>query len=70
MTTMGNPKILVEVPANEAYKKQFQKIYEKAIFRKFRKMGMSRSDSKHSVQVYLKKWREVFHRRIPLRQSP
>ena len=70
VTTMGNPKILVEVPANEAYKKQFQKIYEKAIFRKFRKMGMSRSDSKHSVQVYLKKWREVFHRRIPLRQSP
>ena len=69
-TTLDNPKILVEVPAREAHKKRFQKIYEKAIFRKFRKMGMSRSDSKRSVHAYLKQWQEVFHRRIQFKRQP
>ena len=66
--TLDNPKILCEVPASKAYKEKFQKIHEKAIFHEFRKMGMGRSDSKRSVHVLLKKWREVFHRRIQFKR--
>ena len=68
-TTMENPKILVEVPANEAFEKQFQSFYEKAIFRKFRELGMSRADSKQSARGFLEEKRYLFHRRIAFRRS-
>ena len=68
-TTIDKPSILAEVPASEAFDKRFQRIHEKALFRSFRKKGMSRADSKQSVEFFLKGWRGVFHQRIPFRQS-
>ena len=68
-TTMDNPKILVEVPASKEFEKRFWPIYEKAIFRNFRQMGMSRADAKQSVQTFLREWRDIFHRRIQFRRG-
>lgn len=64
VTTMNNPKILIEIPANRTFRRQFNRIYEKALYRTFRKAGMSRSDAKTSVRSYLEEWRDALHRRV------
>lgn len=66
-TTIDNPRILIEIPMNDAFKKRFQSVYEKAIFRNFRKIGMSRTDSKRLVQPSLKKLRGLLHQRMPFK---
>ena len=67
--TLDNPRIIVEVPKNETFKREFQSVYEKAIFRRFRDMGMSRADSKQSVQQFLKQWRGAFRQHIRFRRQ-
>lgn len=68
-TTIDNPRILIEIPMNDVFKKRFQSVYEKAIFRSFRKIGMSRTDSKQLVQSSLKNLRGLLHQRIPFRRN-
>ena len=69
-TTIDSPKLLVEIPANEAFRSRFQSVYERAIFRKYRQLGMNRAHSRHAVQTFLKKWRAALHRPFPLRRNP
>lgn len=67
-TTLENPRIIVEVPPNENFRVEFESVYKKAIFRHFRREGMSRTHAKQGVSSYLQKRREVFHRRIQFRR--
>ena len=68
--TVKNPKILVEVPPNEVFRGEFERVYMKAIYRNFRGEGMSRAHAKHAAKAYLKEWRDVFQRRIPFQRPP
>ncbi len=58
-----NPKILVQVPETGA-RKHWEKIFKKAIYRKFRNEGLKRAKAKTAVQMYLEKIREVSELRI------
>lgn len=67
-TTLKYPRITVEVPPNEIFREEFESIYKKAIFRHFRREGMSRAHAKQRVNSYLRKQRDVFQRRVPFRR--
>ena len=69
ITTMDNPRILVEIPTNEVFQEVFRPIHEKAIHRMFRKEGMTRAAAKRSTRLYLKEWRNAFQRRISFRNA-
>ena len=63
-STIHNLRILVEVPANAAFAKRFRSGYRKAQFRKFRKRGLSRSDSKDAAKALVGELRSMLHRSI------
>ena len=63
-STIDNPRILVEVPANVAFAKRFRSGYRKALFRRFRNRGLSRIDSKSAARTLMKELRSVLHRNI------
>ncbi len=63
-STIDNPRILVEVPANVAFAKRFRSGYRKALFRKFRNRGLSRIDSKHAAMMLMKELQRLLHRNI------
>ena len=67
-TTLKNPRIIVEVPPNEIFRGEFENVYRKAIFRHLRSEGMSRAHAKQAVNMYLRKQRDVFQRRVPFRR--
>ena len=68
-STIHNLRILVEVPANVAFAKRFQSGYKKALFRKFRKRGLSRNDSKDAVRAVMRELRSVLHRNMRFRSQ-
>ena len=69
-TTVKNPKILVEVPRNEVFQVEFDSVYAKAIYRAFRKEGISRAQAKRAGEAYLKEHRDALQRRIPFDRTP
>ena len=60
--TLDNPRILVEVPPNEDFERAFAPLYKRALFQKFRKKGMGRSQSRRSVQMLIMESRKTFDR--------
>ena len=66
--TLENPRLIIEVPPNEIFRGEFESVYKKAIFRHFRREGMSRTHAKKGVDSYLRKQRDVFRRRVPFRR--
>ncbi len=69
ITTMDNPRILGELPTNDAFREVFRPIHEKAIYRRFRSGGMTRAAAKRATGSFLKEWRDVFQRRMSFRAS-
>ncbi len=67
--TIDNPRILVEVPAREAFAKRFRSARKKALFRRFRSRGMSRIDSKNAVRALLREFRSVLHQNVRFRSQ-
>ena len=64
-TTFKNPRITVEVPPNEIFRDEFEKVHKNAIARHFRSEGMPRARAKQAASSYLSEHRGVFQRRIP-----
>ena len=55
------------VPPNVAFAKRFRSGYRKALFRKFRKRGLSPNDSKDAVRAVLGELRSMLHRNMRFR---
>lgn len=62
-STMDNPRILCEVPS-KYFKKEWEKIHRKNIFKTFRDEGMSRQNAKQATEEFLKEWRRISSMRI------
>lgn len=65
-TTFDTPRILVEVTGNGTFAKRFRSARKKALFRRFRNRGMSRTDSKRAVRALLRKWESIFYQNMRL----
>lgn len=52
-TTMGEPRVLVEVHSQEI-RKEWRKIYFESIVKKFKKKGMSKDKSKELAESFIK----------------
>ena len=68
-TTFDTQRILVEVTANGAFAKRFRSARKKALFRGFRNMGMSRTDSKNAVRTLLREWQNMFYQNVRFRSQ-
>lgn len=66
--TLNCPRLSIEVPPNETFRREFERVYRKAIFRRFRRGGMSRTHAKQGVDSYLQECRRVLQRRIRFRR--
>lgn len=66
-TTVNEPRILVEVSRSDLFARRFRPAHERAIYRRFRKTGMSRSGARNATGAFLGEWRGFFHRHFPLR---
>lgn len=67
--TLDRPRLLVEIPANQVFGQRFRRVYEKALFKEFRALGMNRRNSKQAVQDFLKRWSAALHRALPFQRD-
>lgn len=64
----GQPAVLVEVPRTATFP-VWEKVYQRALGRKFKKMGVSKSDVARSIKDYKRLQREMWFRRPPIEQT-
>ena len=64
MTTEGNPSVLVDVPFDEIFWDAWVDLYERAIYSRMRRMGLSRQEAKEATTRFLAGWRGAFHKRM------
>lgn len=62
-STIDNPRILVEVPSKK-FRGKWEQIYSKALYRKFKKHGLSRKGAKESTQKFIEEWRHISATRL------
>lgn len=62
-STLNNPRILCEIPSKN-FKKEWEKIHRKVIFKDLRKGGMSRKDAKQATYDFLEEWGRLSSLRI------
>ena len=65
-TLLDKPKLLVEVPPNQEFRRVWEPMFEKAMIRRFRKQGLSRPIAKRCGKKLINEWRELFHDRMPV----
>lgn len=61
-TAFESPRILVEIPPNRDFEVPFHLLYEKAVYQRLRKEGMSRAQARRTVRSFLKKSRGLFRK--------
>jgi hypothetical protein len=61
--TLEHNRILVEVPSKHL-KKEWNNIFSKALIRKFKREGLSRSEAKKASDTFIKEWRKIGHQGI------
>jgi len=62
-TTMDHDRILVEVPSKH-FRAEWDKMLSKAIFKDFKRKGLSRSEAKLASNDFVKTWRELGSKRF------
>ena len=57
-STMDKPRILCEVPS-KSFRKEWDKIHRKVIFKMFKNQGSSRVKAKQETEEFIKEWRKI-----------
>ena len=62
-TTIDHDRLLVEVPSKH-FRKEWSKILHKALFKDFKRKGLTRNDAKNAAENFIKEWREFGSKRM------
>jgi hypothetical protein len=61
--TFDNERMLVEVPSRH-FRKEWDKILQKAMTKDFQRKGLSRNDAKIATESFIKEWRQFGSHRM------
>jgi hypothetical protein len=64
LTTEGNPGVLIDIPFDEVFWDAWVDLYDRAVYRRIRKQGLTRQQARDATDRFINGWRGAFHKRM------